>query len=702
MKQTNAERQKRYREQCKKRGTKAPSGTRSKNRGQSGKSKWDAANFIALDGEGQTSGKVEKFQVPNGGKSYVAADHIYTLLAASSGEFLYNGGKRLESMACINFLCDLSDAHKKAIFVIFAGSYDINHMLMFGFDRDFLSRIASGETARFEDNGINYEIEYRPRKSLTIRRGLSFKQVEKRNKETGENKKAWSPVWESRMVIWDVFGFFQESFVGVMAKWLGKDHKHFALIKRMKERRGDFEHVPQSEINAYNRAELDCLVELMQKVHSAVDGLELKCNRWDGAGAIAAALMRKHDIKQFKNSTPDYLIAPVATAYAGGRIEVCKIGSHNGPVYDYDINSAYPSVMAELPCLAHGVWHEGTGEPPDGFTLVHCEYQFQEGLPFYPLFYRTEQMQICFPSRGEGIYWLPEYKAAILCPGNITVKKWWNFVPNCHHKPFHWIETYYRTRQQWVKNPLQEWQSGGEKIIKLGLNSLYGKSAQQLGGRKGAPPAYHQLEWAGYITSATRARLFEAAMSDPTAIIGFATDGIFSIRPLPFQHSDDKTMGNWDVKIFDGLTLAMAGVYWWHDAQKYKHFSRGFDKEAMETPAPVIEAWKEGLAGIDIKMHRLIGLGSACASDTFFKMRGRFTDSMRTLCLTGQSFKRGAIDIKKTKPWLKLVDTKPSFNIAYEDKGQGCSFAYPLEWQRDEDYKNELEEDAENADTDNI
>lgn len=696
---TGASRQAKYRARKKTEGT--------YNKGGRGiTSKWQAANFIALDGEGETAGAKETFTVPASGKEYEAADHIYTLLAASSGESLFNGGKRLDSMACINFLCDLSDNHNHAIFVIFAGSYDINHMLMFGFERDKLKIIGSGATYRFDHENIAYEIEYRPRKSLTIRRGLSFY----RNK-----KNKWCPKWASKIVIWDVFGFFQENFVGVMGKWLGTSHRHYDLIKRMKLKRGDFANVPQSDINAYNRAELEALVEIMEKVRAAVDGLELVLNRWDGAGSIAGAIMRKHGIKEFKCQTPPELVEQVSTAYAGGRIEVCKIGSHNGTVWDYDINSAYPHVMSDLPCLAHGSWSTGEGDPPPGFTLVHCEYKFAEGLPFYPLFYRTKAMQICFASRGEGIYWYPEYDAALLCPGMLHVKQWWHFEPSCNHKPFHWIPEYYKTRQQWTKNPLEEWQRGGEKIIKLGLNSLYGKTAQQLGGRVGKPPSYHQMEWAGYITSSTRARLYSAAMQNPEVVIGFATDGIFTTAPLPFSHSTEKTIGEWDVKEFDGLTLAMAGVYWWHEKSapacgnkstdlitKFKHFSRGFDKEAMESPATVLAAWQRGETGLDIKMHRLIGIGSACVSDTFYKMRGRFTDGMRTLNLTGASFKRCAIDIKKEKPWKKMCVTKPSYNFNYEDNFQGCSFPYPLEWQKNIEFQNELEQEAENVDTDNI
>ncbi len=659
--------------------------------------KWDNGQFIAIDGEGESVGEAEKFIVGNDGKEYVAKAHHYTLLAASSGESLYNGGKKLLSIDCINFLLDLGREYPKGIFVIFAGGYDVNHMLMFGFDKDKLQQISRGETVEFELGGIKYAIEYRARKSLLLRRGLDWKQ----NKEG-----KYVPVWNDKIVIWDVFGFFQASFVEVMKKWLGEKHRHFDLIKRMKLKRGDFATVKQKDINDYNQAELETLVEIMNKVRSAIGGLDLKCNRWDGAGAVAAALMRKHNIKNFKRNTDDNIINAVRTAYAGGRIEVCKIGNHNEKVYDYDINSAYPSVMAELPCMLHGSWITGYGAAPNGFTLVHCTFSFPAYLPFYPLFYRTEKMQISFPQNGEGIYWYPEYEAAINSFSQyVTVLKWWHWQPSCNHKPFHWIPEYYKTRQQWVKQPTEDWQHGAEKIIKLGLNSLYGKTAQQIGGASGKPPSYHQLEWAGYITSATRARLFSAAMLNPSCIIGFATDGIFTTEPLPLDCSTKKAIGAWELKepVPIGMTIAMAGVYWWHEGdEKYQHFSRGFDKDSMKTPELIMQAWKKGLSAIDIPMHRLIGMGSACTSETLWKMRGRFTEGFRTLRLDGKSHKRQLCNVKKTKPHLQLVDLEPSLNIEYGYGLQGCSHPYPITWLEDDEYKIDLELQREMMDTENV
>ena len=691
---TNAEKQFYYRQRKKEAGEKPASGKHIN------RSKWRAAQFIALDGEGESYGDVESFTVGKDGKTYRAADHRYTLLAASSGESLYRGGERLDTHDCMNYLLDLGRDYPKAIFVIFAGSYDINHMLMFGFSREDIKKISKGETFEYEYEKVKYQIEYRARKSLSLKRGLSYVT----NKEGN-----YIPKWEDKIIVWDVFGFFQEGFIGVMGKWLGKDHPHYELIKRMKGMRGDFANVEQKEINDYNAAELTSLVELMEKLHGAIDGLELVCRRWDGAGAIAASLMKKHSVLDYKQKTDAAIITAVRTAYAGGRIEICKMGYHDGAVYDYDINSAYPSVMKDCPCLQHGFWSYGKdSDVPAGFTLVHIKFDFMKGQPFYPYFFRTEKMQILFPSEGEGWYWYPEYEAGLECMGNVEVIEWYHWVPRCNHKPFSWIVDYYATRQQWTKNPTEEWQKAGEKVIKLGLNSLYGKTAQQLGGRENAPPVYHQLEWAGYITAGTRARLYKAAMRDPSAVIGFATDGIFTTRELPIECSTKKEIGMWELKtpVPKGMVIAMAGVYWWIMGDKeYTHFSRGFDKDSMKTPDLIMRAWKEGKSDIDIPMHRLIGMGTACTSDTLWEMRGRFTEGFRTLRLDGKSNKRKPCDVKKTKPHLQLVDLMPTENIEYGFGYQEISFPYPIDWldgAMTDEFENDLELQREMGDTENI
>jgi hypothetical protein len=51
--------------------------------------------------------------------------------------------------------------------------------------------------------------------------------------------------------------------------------------------------------------------------------------------------------------------------YFGGRIEVPVYGEVPGPIYRYDVHSAYPAAIAELPNLTRGSWARDKAYRPD-------------------------------------------------------------------------------------------------------------------------------------------------------------------------------------------------------------------------------------------------------------------------------------------------------------------------------------------------
>jgi hypothetical protein len=60
-----------------------------------------------------------------------------------------------------------------------------------------------------------------------------------------------------------------------------------------------------------------------------------------------------------------------------------------------------------------------------------------------------------------------------------------------------------------------------EMAIKLSINSLYGKTVQCVGGTEYEPPSCACPYYGSAITANCRARLLEAALLDPYAIVGF-------------------------------------------------------------------------------------------------------------------------------------------------------------------------------------
>lgn len=698
LRRTPAERARQWREAKKAAG--AP--YRSTTRGKSGKSKrkFTKAEFVAIDGEGFSEGDEKTWHIGANKKPYTGKPHYYAYLSASDGSEIYAKDGRLSTEQCLEFLLNITTNNKHAVIVAFGASYDMTHML-YDLSLDELKALLAKDKDKtgFLDKDIgaySYRLEIRPRKTLTVRAWARGAPKYEKNKR---GQYVLSP--HRKAVVWDVWGFFQDSFAGVMRKWI-PDHPDYQFILRMKGERSIFQRSELSEIRRYNAAELRCLVAIMDKLRGAVDELGLKLSRWDGAGAIAGAILKMQGVKEHKAETPGDVFEAARHAYSGGHIEAMQIGHYEGPVYHYDVNSAYPAQFAELPSLEAGVWQHGTSStPPHGFTLVRVAFAFNYGNSFYPLFYREDDGSIRYPREGEGWYWFAEYAVAReyferFGGERFEVKEFWHFKESRKVRPFGWIRDYYAQRQSRIADAKRRGvEDGPEKIIKLGLNSLYGKTAQQLGARRGQDgetqkPPYFQLEWAGAVTAGCRAEIMRAAIQNPISVISLATDGIFTTAPLDLDISDKKELGKWEGKTHAGITVVMPGVYWLHDEKGIEHFSRGFDKRAMSDPEFIYRAWRAKLESCDIELTRMSGLGTACHGGAHFEMRGMFISSTRALALNGGNSKRYPVALYKYKPHKGLVPT-----LARDREGLYISAPFDISW-----IGSDFEEEREALDAD--
>ena len=126
-------------------------------------------------------------------------------------------------------------------------------------------------------------------------------------------------------------------------------------------------------------------------------------------------------------------------------------------------------------------------------------------------------------SRGTGWYWSPEIEAAKRhLHADIVVHDLWIARCECDCRPYDWIRALYEERRRLGSD------TRGYPL-KLGLNSLYGKTAQ----RCGRGP-YHDTVSAGLITAITRARLIEAIGQDPEAVVMHA-GGRAVFSPAPWR-----------------------------------------------------------------------------------------------------------------------------------------------------------------------
>lgn len=576
--------------------------------------KFADGEFFAFDGESLTNSE---------------GQHEYVLLACSDGTYLKKDSRgRIFTKRWLDWLLNKASKHPQGIFVGFSFDYDVN-MILRDLNGDEVKALwnHANEQLSTHDTYIpvlngEYELDYLPRKYLKIRK------VSNNPKYiyTGRHKKDGSPEFRrnviSSIVIWDVFGFFQKSFV---QSCLDYGVTTTAFLEEMKQRRGTFTEADIKEMAQYSVLECQLLVQMMNKLRDAIKGAGYTINRWDGPGAIAAAFMRRNEVKKHlpKQEEDKFVFEALRCAYSGGRIEQMQYGIYEHEIYEYDIVSAYPSHMRHLPSLRDGEWILCSGEEALAaeFAICHVIWNFKEERPFYPFHYRVNPpLSIYYPQQGCGWQWNCVVKVALqhYPKEDIEIDYAYKFVPKNSEKPFAFIEDLFQQRKA-----LKKAGNMAQMAIKLGLNSMYGKLAQQVGAEIRADgsikrPSFFSLAWAGYITAATRAQLLEAALQHESSVIAFQTDCVLSTQPLTLDCGDN--LGQWEASTYINGTFAQSGIYWMTDSQgKTKNKTRGFDKEQRNedtfldfiTRDRVETAYREKQDSVTFRKTHFVRMGEA-------------------------------------------------------------------------------------------
>lgn len=486
--------------------------------------------FVAWDGEGIS-------YTPGQAQSYV-------LFGNSDGQRICSTD--LGTVECLELLLS---AKRDAIHIGFALGYDFNMILKDLPHRSLWRLYRTGEI-----RWSGYIIKRVPGKWLHVRKPKSGKPGVK---------------------LFDVFGYFQSSFVKACEEYLGKDNPELVRIREGKLRRKEFAYEElQTEIVPYWEAELRLMVRLMDALREDFTNAGIKISSWHGPGAVATSVFKSYGIQVHKAESRPEVLEASRYAYAGGRFELFQCGHYPHAVWEYDINSAYPAAIAELPNLSKGCWeHVGEFEP-GSFGIWRINFQSGEGFraQLYqpkPLFYRDKHGGVSFPSISNGWYWTPEAELV-----KDSVQDGW-VLRHDESKPFGFVHDMYETRRQWKKEG-----NSAQRALKLALNSLYGKMAQRSGWKPGeAIPPWHQLEWAGFVTSSVRAKLWNAISINPQSVIAVETDAIFSTQKLNLPIGEE--LGSWEATEFDWITYVQSGFYYAGQNGTTIEKYRGFDKGSV-------------------------------------------------------------------------------------------------------------------------
>jgi hypothetical protein len=562
--------------------------TNSANGAKAKKTESHDVEFIAVDGEGVTRWEYVECWDPEEGDHVLKYKkvHHYVLLSVGD-ESLHHDGEPLRHDEIFEFLYQQKIEHPNAAFVGFFLGYDFSQWLK--------SMPESRGNSLFHPYGIakrmpkNPELKYpfpvivdnkwdidilgmkrfklRPhvKKEMWLACTVDHKTAEQIEVcATGAHKRH-PHKW---MYINDAGAFFQTALLTAInpKKWepgtAVVSDEEMEILTVGKENRSNA--VFDADMIRYNVLENDVLSRLMRTVNQGfvADGIRLRTDQWYGPGQAAQAWLRNIEAptgEQVREIVPPWAIEAARQSYYGGWFETFVNGVITGSSYAYDINSAYPYAISTLPCLLHGEWTRGTGDPgplrKGNYRLINAKFtgrnKYIGTMP-----HRDAAGGISRPKNTGGWHWQHEVDAARAAKTitTVDVEEWIDYTPCKCPPPLRAITELYEGRLRVGKN------SPSGKSKKLVYNSAYGKMAQSIGMPKFANSIYASL-----ITSHCRTMILKAIATHPQkakAVAMIATDGIVFLTPHPKLDIHPTRLGAWDFTEHQNLSILMPGLYW--------------------------------------------------------------------------------------------------------------------------------------------
>jgi hypothetical protein len=496
-------------------------------------------------------------------------DTAYSLFGNSAGYSICYPS--LSSSDCINLILECGRDNPDAIHISFGFNYDVS-MILKDMPRRAHSALAFWGKCRWGD----WDIQHIPHKW--------FKIVD--------------VVTKSVVKIFDIRSFFDGTYVQALVDFEIGTAKEIAFLTTEKARRPKFMWAEIEEIREYWLVELKLGPELANKLRESLDRAGYLPDSWHGPGALARMALKRHGVYDAMAKCPGDVRHAARLAYSGGRFDQYIIGEVNQSVYEADINSAYPFFATLLPNLRNGKWRHGCRYEPGKFALYHIRYCASDTRTnpgrAYPLFHRDKNYLVRYPHRVEGWYWSPEAELVANDSDAVFLESIVFDEDDPTDRPFAWLAEYYKRRKLLDKSG----DIAGYGYKKL-INAVYGQLAQRAGWdrKRLLPPKSHQLEWAGYMTSACRAAVYKAAVACGDKLISINTDSVQALCPLDDIVPTGKALGEWGTEEYEAGLFWQAGIYTLkQDGEWKKARTRGIPKgqyttdqlrEAIYTQTPI-------------------------------------------------------------------------------------------------------------------
>lgn len=610
------------------------------------KVKYEERPFIGWDSEGydyficDSNGVIEK-------------GPQRTMLFGCSVPGEYITGMELSTKEMLDLVLRIESLHPDSFHVGYSFEYDVNQILK---DLPWRFMAILKDTGKVRWNG--YRISHVPHKIFTV----------------SKDKIA--------VTIYDVFGFFHSKYTVALEKYKIGNREQNEVIRAGKDRRGHFTWADIDEVIRYWSVEISLLPLLMDEVRIAAYGGGFRIGAWHGPGALAAYGLRTNNVREIMSKKiPAGVLYAIRAAYCGGRFQAWQCGWYDGDVYTLDKNSAYVQAIAELPRLDKGTWvREPTGNIKSAkdiarFALYYIHFDSgnsgedkrhrSQGVPNrpYPLFHRSKNGMLSWPSRTSGWYWSPE---ARLVAGSPYAKFTESYVfRDDGTTPFSWVNDAYHARAVLKKRG-----DPAEKAFKWSLAAMYGAFARRVGWDKKTrmPPRSHELAWAGYITSHCRAAIYDVAAYaySKGGLISVDTDGVMATVPFPeslVPEGFGDGLGQWKQDHYTAVLFWQNGIYW----------LRGEDSDDWR------EAKSRGIPKGTIPLQSAMEALDNCSFVPPFKPANLVTKKTKYI---GYS---AAIGGKRFKDWRKWITEENTIVFGGQGKGahfppfcRACRFGLPI------------------------
>jgi len=549
------------------------------------------AELVMVDGEADDTGHYNLFQAYSPILGVVSLQHSPT--------------DRLGLFDCTQFMHTLQGKvrfwgkGKKTRFLYFAGGYDISQQL-YGEKRMTPEEQAQAWHMRSRAWGAVRGPEWTS--ELMIPAANAGLQIGRKSGYVSfyptEQELRLHPEAHARRVSWsDMFTLFNTGLVKAVEEyakfWTLEEHTAMDgwldAVKLGKDARGQWEAAGYSEAQIaekYQEPELRLMHWLASKVIELCKEVGLYPKTLAGPAPIARALMHKYGatahIKPKDYDTREFQEGPIMRtirrSFFGGNIQSCISGYLPRGYHIYDINSAHPSHIKNLPCGAHGYWRDISPKEIAGNTVLphaiyHIKWQCPLETRWGPFPVRLKKGETRYPLEGEGWYCSPEIEAFIDCydSASYDLLDGIQWVSTCRHvHPFEaMVQETYDARQEYKKN-----KHPAGNILKLALNSSFGVLAQTHGSHriideKGETTGYEtpklsNLFLASLVTSGTRANLMRLTATDPHNVFALATDAVKCYREMPISsiesedRNTDRELGGLEHEMVDDPSYIVA------------------------------------------------------------------------------------------------------------------------------------------------